>query len=39
LPLSEWDAVRDQSLNECRTIALKLQGNMVGTVAIFKEIP
>ena len=34
LPLSEWDAVRDQSLSECRTITLELPENMVGTVAI-----
>lgn len=38
LPLSEWDAMRARNLRQCRTAALELPHNMVGAVAIFKEI-
>lgn len=37
LPLSEADAVRDQGLRLCRTVALELPESMVGAVAIYRS--
>ena len=38
LPLSEWDAARDRDLRRCRTIALELPANMVGTLALLDPV-
>ena len=38
LSLSEWDAARDRDLRRCRTIALELPANMVGTLALLDPV-